>query len=170
MPRSKYPFARGPPHAALAAALKRPREDPPTDSPPPPPTLTVDVALANGTKAAGAAPQGFNRRDDEWVPRSHALFADDDVPGPHAGPGRGTAPRCVVPKKVQVLQVVVETRVPEGCVPGDTYHIRDDAFGIVRVCVPAGSEPGDKIRVKVTPTVASRCEPEGGESSVCVLD
>lgn len=170
MPRSKQPFARGlPPHAELALR-KRLREDPPTDSPPPPPTLTVDVSLANGTKATGAAPQGVDRLDGEWVSRSHTLVADGYVPGLHAGPGRGTGPRCVVPKKVKVLHVVVETRVPEGCVPGDTYHIRDDAFGIVRVCVPAGSEPGDKIRVQVTPTVASRCEPEGGESSVCVLD
>ena len=173
MPRSKQPCRHS--LGGLELGRKRPLEDPPTDSPPKPPTLTVDVALANGTKAPESARQVVDLCDDTWMTRADALFAPGYVPKPNAGPGRGTGPRCVVPKKAKVLHVMVEARVPEGCVSVDFFHIRT-AHGIVRVRVPAGSKPGDKIRVRVTPASASRCkldrlvDARWAAAGVCVLD
>lgn len=119
----------------------------------------MDVVLADGTKTkAKTAVQHVDvdlcnvLLEDSRVER---LFVPGYVPKASPGPGRGTAgPRCVVSKPA-TARVIVEARVPEGCVPGDSFHIRT-AHGRIKVVVPTGRNPGDSVRLSVKPVSKDR--------------
>tara|TARA_B100000405_G_scaffold89047_1_gene61772 strand:+ start:3867 stop:4250 length:384 start_codon:yes stop_codon:yes gene_type:complete len=119
----------------------------------------MDVVLADGTKTKAKTVEQYvdlcNVLLDSRVER---LVVPGYVPKASPGPGRGTTgPKCVVnkPAKARVLSVIVETRVPKGCVPGDSFHIRT-AHGRIKVVVPTGRNPGDKLRLSVKPVSKDR--------------
>jgi hypothetical protein len=122
----------------------------------------MDVVLADGTKTKAKTVEQYVDVDlcnvllDARVER---LVVPGYVPKASPGPGRGTAgPRCVVskPATARVLSsVIVEARVPEGCVPGDSFHIRT-AHGRIKVVVPTGRNPGDSVRLSVKPVSKDR--------------
>ena len=145
--------------------------------PPPPPPPASPVAGADDPSTDAVVPDGRNGKAKAkppdaplYVDLCNVLLDDSRVDRVVAAgyvwcdkrirPGRGTAPRCVLERKfaeeVTLLTVTVEATVPEGCVPGDRFHIRTAYGGRVKVIVPEGGKPGDKICYELQPALSDR--------------